>query len=84
VHEGRVQTLLVKEGFRAPGYRCKGCGYMTAEKAETCPFCGNQFEEIPDAVELVVRRVMQDGGDVEILHDANREELGGIGALLRY
>jgi peptide subunit release factor 1 (eRF1) len=84
VHEGRVQTLLVKEGFRAPGYRCKGCGYMTAEKAETCPFCGNQFEEIQDAVELAVRRVMQDGGDVEILHDANREELGGIGALLRY
>lgn len=85
VHEGRVQTLLVREGFRAPGYRCTGCGYLTAEEVESCPFCGNQFEEIPDAVELAVRRVMRDGGDVEILHDAGAvKEFGNIGALLRY
>jgi peptide chain release factor subunit 1 len=85
VHEGRVQTLLVREGFRAPGYRCTGCGYLTAEEIETCPFCGNEFEEIPDAVELAVRRVMRDGGDVEILHDAGGvAEFGNIGALLRY
>jgi peptide chain release factor subunit 1 len=85
VHEGRVQTLLVKEGFRAPGYRCKGCGYLTAEKLDSCPFCGNEFEEIPDAVELAVRQVMQNGGDVEILRDVDdHKDFGNIGALLRY
>ena len=85
VHESRVQTLLVREGFRAPGYRCMGCGYITAEEIETCPYCGNEFEEIPDAVELAVRRVMQDGGEVEILHEVEKpEEFGNIGALLRY
>jgi peptide chain release factor subunit 1 len=85
VHEGRIQNLLVIEGFRSPGYRCQGCGYMTAEKLEGCPFCSGIFEEIPDAVDLAVRRVLEDGGEVDILHDNPQlEEYGKIGALLRY
>jgi peptide subunit release factor 1 (eRF1) len=85
VHEGRVQTLLIREGFRAPGYRCRGCGYLTAQELESCPFCGKRFERIQDAVELAVRRVMQNGGEVEVLHDTNGlKEFGNIGALLRY
>jgi len=85
VHEGRVQNLMVIEGFRAPGYRCLGCGYLTAEKLEGCPFCSGNFSEIPDAVDLAVRRVLEDGGEVDILHDNPQlEENGKIGALLRY
>jgi peptide subunit release factor 1 (eRF1) len=85
VHEGRVQTLLIVEGFRAPGFRCTGCGYLTAQEFASCPFCGNAFERIPDAVEMAVRRVMQDGGEVEVLQDGDGvKEIGGIGALLRY
>jgi peptide subunit release factor 1 (eRF1) len=85
VHEGRVQTLLIQEGFRAPGYRCQGCEYITAQEISTCPFCNGKFEKIPDAVELAVRRILQNGGEVEVLHD--NEQLakhGNIGALLRY
>lgn len=85
VHEGRVQTLAVVDGFRAPGYRCQGCGYITTHELESCPFCGNHFEQIPDAVELAVRKVMQDSGEVEVVHDnAELEKAGKIGALLRY
>ncbi|OGO28056.1 MAG: hypothetical protein A2Z16_04160 [Chloroflexi bacterium RBG_16_54_18] len=85
VHQGRVQTLLISDGFRAPGRRCKGCGYITSKKFQVCPFCGGKFEPIPDAVELAVRKVMQSGGDVEVLHDAQAlREQGDIGALLRY
>jgi peptide subunit release factor 1 (eRF1) len=85
VHEGRVQSLVIREGYRAPGYRCQGCGYITGEKHENCPFCGNTFEQIPDAVEMAVRQVMQQGGDVEVLHeDQNTERFGHIGAILRY
>lgn len=85
VHEGRVQTLIIREGFRAPGYRCQGCGYLTAHQLDICPFCGKSFEQIPDAVEMAVREVMQEGGEVEVVH--NNDGLinfGGIGALLRY
>lgn len=85
VHEGRVQTLVIQEGFRAPGYRCTGCGYLTDEALEACPFCNNEFEEIADAVELAVRRVMRSGGEVEVVHNADAlEEHGEIGAILRY
>jgi peptide subunit release factor 1 (eRF1) len=84
-HEGRVQTLLVQEGFRAPGYRCQGCSYLTTQEVETCPFCGGDFEEIPDAVELVVQKIMRQGGDIEFVRDNEAlEEYGNIGALLRY
>jgi peptide chain release factor subunit 1 len=85
VHDGRVQTLVFREGYRAPGYRCKGCGYLTTENLTTCPFCENKFENIPDAVELAVRRVMRDGGEVEVLRDvAVQKEFDQVGALLRY
>jgi rubrerythrin len=85
VQEGRIQTLLVIEGFRAPGYRCQECGYITAQEKETCPYCGGSFTEIPDAVDLAVRRVLEDGGDVDVIHDNPQlEENGKIGAMLRY
>jgi peptide subunit release factor 1 (eRF1) len=85
MHAGRIQTLLIREGYRAPGYRCTGCGYLTSEHIAACPFCGKSFEHIPDAVEMAVRRVMQDGGEVEVLHSvAELSDFGDIGALLRY
>jgi peptide subunit release factor 1 (eRF1) len=85
LHEGRVQTLLFREGFGAPGYRCRSCGYMTARKLDACPYCSGGFEQITDAVELAVRKVMQSGGDVEVLHDDYQlGEFEHIGAVTRY
>jgi peptide subunit release factor 1 (eRF1) len=85
VHDGRVQTLVIRDGYRAPGFRCQGCGYLTTEELKTCPFCGHNFENIPDAVELAVRRVMRDGGEVEVIHNLSQQtDFDQVGALLRY
>lgn len=85
VHDGRVQTLVVRDAYRAPGYQCTGCGYLTAQALAACPFCGKMLAQIPDAVELAVRNVIQQGGDVEFLQTPGaREKLDGIGAILRY
>jgi len=85
VHEGRVQTLIIRDGLRVPGSRCQNCGFVTAQKMDACPYCGGRFERISDAVELAVRKVMQSGGEVEVLHnDQPTEAFGHIGALLRY
>ncbi len=83
--EGRVQILLLRDGYRAAGYECQGCNYLTAQVLITCPFCGGSFREIPDAVEMAVRKVMQSGGDVEVYQiDQPFLEEANIGALLRY
>jgi peptide subunit release factor 1 (eRF1) len=85
IHAGRVQTLLIREGFRAPGNRCTGCGFISSLPMEICPFCGAQTQELPDAVELAVRHVIQAGGDVEVLQsDHEVKGFEQIGALLRY
>ena len=85
VHTGRVHTLVVSEGFRSPGYRCQGCGYLIAQKPTRCPFCQGELEKIEDAVELAVRKVITDGGDVLVIRDNEQLETAGrIGAMLRY
>lgn len=84
-HAGQIQTLLISEGFRAPGYRCRGCGFLTTQRLASCPFCGRDFERIEDAVELAVRKVMADGGEVEVVPgNPQLDRAGRIAALLRY
>jgi peptide chain release factor subunit 1 len=85
IREGRVQTLVIRDGYRAQGCRCTICGYLSVEHRENCPFCGGACEQIPDAVEVAVRQVMQTNGDVEVLRkDYLIGDFQQIGALLRY
>jgi peptide chain release factor subunit 1 len=85
VHAGRVQSLVIQDGYRASGYRCRGCGYITAQELPVCQFCGSKFEQIPDAVEMAVYKVMKGGGEVEVLqHEHKVDGFKNIGALLRY
>lgn len=84
LHEGRVQTLLIQEGYRSRGYQCEGCTHLTSRELESCPYCGKGFKKIEDVVEMAVRRVMQAGGDVEVVRANPQLERVGVGALLRY
>jgi peptide subunit release factor 1 (eRF1) len=85
IREGRVQTLVLLEGYRQPGNRCTSCGYISSQPMETCPYCGGKAEQIPDAVELAVRQVMRSGADVEVLHPEQISNgFDRIGAILRY
>lgn len=85
IHEGRLLTLMIRDGFRAPGSRCKSCGFISAERFESCPYCGGEPEEIQDAVDLGVRKMMQAGGEVEVLpRDQESGDFDQIGGLLRY
>lgn len=84
VHSGRVQTLIVQEGLRLPAYQCEGCAHLMTRSTQACQFCGKSFVKIEDAVELAVRKVMQSGGEVEIVRDNPALQEVGIGALLRY
>ncbi len=85
VREGRIQTLLLQDGFRASGSRCQSCGYLSSLPMETCSFCGGSIESVSDVVEYTVRHVMLSGGEVEVLNQVQKiEGFEKIGALLRY
>jgi len=85
VHDGRVQTLVLRAGYGQQGYLCQGCDLLTAQEIDSCPFCGGEFDRITDAVDLAVRRVLRSGGEVEMLHEFKEiQDFGEIGALTRY
>lgn len=85
IRGGRLQTLVIRDGFRDPGLRCTGCGYLSVKPVEVCPYCGGVMEQIADAVELAVQAVMTDGGEVEVLRaDQKIKGFDQIGAILRY
>jgi peptide chain release factor subunit 1 len=82
---GRVYTLIVLDGLRAPGFRCRQCGHLSADPVEICPFCGGPLGQIEDAVEMAVQDVLRSGGEVEIVaHSEALAAAGGIGGMLRY
>jgi peptide chain release factor subunit 1 len=85
IHEGRVKTLLVIRDFEKPGYRCTGCGYLTIQTLEKCPFCSGNFETIQEAVELAVQTALQKGADVKVITENDAlSKAGQIAAILRY
>lgn len=85
IHEGRVKTLLVSESYEQIGYRCTGCGYLTTQKLETCPFCGGTFMAIKSAVELAVQEALRSNADVKVIRENEKlEQAGHIAAILRY
>jgi peptide chain release factor subunit 1 len=85
LHEGRIQTLVIRDGLRAEGWRCQGCDYVTNQDLESCPYCESRFTRILDIIELAVRNVLKSGGDVEVIHDdIALTDYGDIGGLLRY
>jgi peptide chain release factor subunit 1 len=85
VQDFKIQSLVIKEGYREPGYQCQGCGYLTSIEMPACPYCGGAFTQTPDVVELAVHKVLQQGGDVEFVHSNHAgNKFKGIGAILRY
>lgn len=85
LQEHRPSTLLIGAGFAASGYRCQDCRYLMLAEREECPLCGGQVEHVDDLVETMTHRALEQGVEVEIVRgNAELEEAGSIGALLRF
>jgi peptide chain release factor subunit 1 len=84
VNEGRVQILVLSEGFRKNAFRCKSTGWLTTHPEDTCT--GEEdVEKVYDVVDLVVNQVMRSGGEVEVIMATEEmDKAGSIGAILRY
>jgi peptide chain release factor subunit 1 len=85
VHEQRVETLLVDQGYQAPGVVCPRCGWLGGKGFSECQADGTPVERRDDIVEVVIERAIRQDARVHVLID--RPELashGHIAALLRF
>lgn len=82
--EGRVGELLVSIELAAPGFCCPGCERLS-EAGGDCRACGTPLDTVRDVVEVAVARALRGGCRVEtVVGEGALQELGGIGALLRF
>jgi len=84
VSEGRVQTLLVSDGYRSPGFINEEAGQISVFESVSTPY-DTPLRPVDDVVEAAVSRAIDLGGKVEIIGDnPDLEKAGRIGAILRY
>jgi peptide chain release factor subunit 1 len=80
----RVSTLVVSQGYAAPGWRCPECGGLAA-MGPRCKRCRSDMREVDDLVEDAVEDALAQSCQVEIcLGNADLDVMGRAGALLRY
>jgi peptide chain release factor subunit 1 len=80
----RVDTLLVSDGFEAPGWRCRSCSFVGV-RGPACPVCSSTMDLVDDVVEEAVEDALTQSCRVTICTgNADLDVLGQIGALLRY
>lgn len=87
LQRGQILTLLVNEGFSAPGKQCTGCGHLTVWAEEQCPYCGEELQPMENIVDEIIDQAFALASEVKFMRGENRERLallGDIGALLRY
>jgi peptide chain release factor subunit 1 len=86
VHERRVDTLAVQEGFTAKGTRCPQCGWMGVSAGGQCPADGTMTDKVDNIVETAVARAF--GQDARVRYfpadNLDLEQKGSIAALLRF
>ena len=85
VQEQRAERVAVVGSFVQPAYRFVDSGLIVLEIHEEGELGSGRIQELPDAVESVLRRALVQGIGVTVL-DAHKglEEAGSIGALTRY
>ena len=64
VSAGPVQTLIVPADGLVPGYECGRCGTLGLDADTCCPDWGTAALPVPDLIEEMVSRVLEDGGDI--------------------
>ena len=86
VHERRIDTLVVQEGFTAMGTRCPQCGWLGVSAGGQCPADGTQTDVIDNIVEVAVGRAFGQSARVRYfpVTDPDLEQKGSIAAVLRF
>jgi peptide chain release factor subunit 1 len=88
LNERRVATVLICQGYTAPGCTCPSCGWVGPLDGGACPADGTELDCRDDVVESALELALMQNADVLIVRDEDHErELqshGDIGAVLRF
>lgn len=84
LQEQRIQTLVISEGFSAPGAVCDYCEYLSTSIEPECPICDGTMQPIEDIVDHLVHRALELGFEIAFVNDPDFEQAGSIGALWRF
>jgi peptide chain release factor subunit 1 len=82
LEDGRVNHLLISEGFALPEMICMSCHHVHAE-GEKCPTCGGEMAAL--RLEELYEIAERTGAEVMLVEDDEfLESIGHVGAILRY
>lgn len=85
VQNMRAEHVVVISSYEQPAYRFVDSGLIVTEITEEGELGSGRIQQLPDAVESVLRRALVQGIGVTILDShADLEKMGSIGALTRY
>lgn len=85
INEGRVQTLVIKQGVQKSGFRCPQCNSLTSISEIVCKQCNSEAVQVTDVIATAVSITIQNGGEVDVIKGNEAfEKAGDIGAFLRY
>ncbi len=71
--------------YRPPGWTCPNCDWAGLTALERCPVCGAGPVPVADVVGELVRMAILQSSRVDVAEDIPLlDELGGVGALLRF
>jgi hypothetical protein len=65
-----VQTLIVPGAGLVPGYECGRCGALSTD-ADSCPDWGTASLPVPDVIEEMVIRALEDGAQISVIRGAH-------------
>jgi hypothetical protein len=68
VTAGVAATLVVPRDGLVPGYECGRCGALSTDP-DSCPDWGTAPLPVPDVIEDMVSRILEDGGEVLVTSD---------------
>jgi peptide subunit release factor 1 (eRF1) len=83
LNERRVEGLLVKDGFRAPGYATADASFLSAEPGASPT--GEPLQEREDVIESALESALEQSAEIVVIRrHPDIDAVGSIGAVLRY
>ena len=67
VQRRKVRLLVVEKDYHQEGGECPNCGFLGEWEQGVCLLCGMALRPEPDIIEVALKRVLDQGGEIEVL-----------------